>query len=333
VLPIRTVQGTFLNELRRHDRVLLTGHENPDGDCLGAEVALYHLLTELGAKPEIRNPDPVHGSLEFLGRSTPIGFHRPGDPLETDLVVLLDCCHVDRLGRLAQAVRSANVPIAVIDHHVGSDEADGAFSFVDPTSPATGELVHRLYKAAGVPLGAAAAEGIFVSLVSDTGWFRYSNTSSRVLAIAAELVECGVDASALYDRIHRQNAPESVAFLADALGRQRAELEGKYLHVSLDAETLERSRRIGFELDSVMEPLRSVRGVEVVALFKELADGRVKVSLRAVGDVDVQVVAAALGGGGHKKAAGATSSLPLVAVRDKVLALVESGIASVAART
>ena len=311
---------------------MLTGHENPDGDCLGAEVAFYALLKRLGHKVEIRNPDPISKSMDFLAERTPIGHQRGDEGLDVDLVVLLDCCNIDRVGRLAPLIRSSRPTVAVVDHHVGSEAGDGAFSFVDSTSPATGELVYRLFKRAGQSIDAVAAEGIFVSLVSDTGWFRYSNTSSGVLAIASELVDAGVDPTKIYDRIHRRNEPESVAFLSETLSRHRIELDGRYIHVSVDHESLERAKRIGFELDAVMEPMRSLDRVEVVAMFKELNDGRVKLSLRAVGEVDVQAIAKLFGGGGHKKAAGATISLPLVAARDRVRSLVEQALAVVPAR-
>lgn len=298
--------------IRSHRRFLLTGHENPDGDCLGAEVALFHLLKALGKDVQICNPDPLARSLDFLQRHTPMQHLRAeAPPAPFDVAVLLDCCQLSRIGGVAQQIRSNNAIVAVIDHHVGSDHGDGAVNFVDPTAAATGALVHRLYREFDLPLSPAAAEGVFLSLVSDTGWFRYSNTDASVLAMAAELVAAGVEPSALYDRIHRRAHQDAAAILAVALQRHELRLGGKLAVVVLDRALMERAARADFDTDQVIDPLRSLDCVEVVAIVKERFDGGAKLSLRAKGDVDVQRIASSFGGGGHKKAAGATVALPL----------------------
>jgi len=156
-----------------------------------------------------------------------------------------------------------------------------------------------------------AAEGIFLSLVSDTGWFRYSNVNAEVFTMAAELVGLGVDSSRMYDAINRRNHPDSPRLLADALDGHRLLLEGKLARLSLDKVMIERCAKTNFDTDIIMEPLRSIQGVEVVALLKERFDGNVKCSLRARGDVDVQAIVKQFGGGGHKKAAGATMMMRL----------------------
>lgn len=304
--------ATFPDFLRQRQRFLLTGHENPDGDCLGAQVALYHLLVALGQQVAIVNPDPVGKSYDFLLRHTPFGHARADEPLpEFDAVVLLDCSQLSRVGVLGQRLQQRRPTIAVIDHHVGSDQGDGSICYVDAKAAATGALVRRLYRELGVPLGAAAAEGVFLSLVADTGWFRYSNADAEVFAMAGELVAAGVDGSRIYDAMYRRNHPDAVGVLADALARHRLRLGGRLAMAALDKALMERATRADFDTDGVLDPLRSLEGVEVVALLKERFDGAVKASLRARGDVDVQAIVAQFGGGGHKKAAGATMRMPL----------------------
>lgn len=314
----------------RH-RFLLTGHEHPDGDCLGSEVGLYHLLSGMGKEVVIANPDPVRRDLDFLLEHTPIGVV---DDLETlddiDVVVLLDCARLDRLGESADRIAGSGATVAVIDHHVGSERADGEVCFVDSEAPATGLLVHRLYEHFGVELTPAAAEGIFVSLVSDTGWFRYSNTSAEVLDLAARLCKAGVEPSKVFDKINRRNAAESVELLATGISRSRIELDGRLGVLAVDYPLMKRAGAVGVDLDLWMEPLRSVEGIEVVTMLKELMVGTVKVSLRAQGDIDVQAIARQFGGGGHRKAAGATVRAPLAEVEQRVveavgLALREAG--------
>ena len=303
---------TFHDFLRAPQRFLLTGHENPDGDCLGAQVALWHLLRALGREAHIVNPDPIGRSHDFLLRHTPFAHARGDDPLpDFDAVVLLDCSQLSRVGALGQRLAQRRPTIAVIDHHVGSDRGDGTICYVDPTAAATGALVRRLWRELEVPLTAPAAEGVFLSLVADTGWFRYSNTDAEVFAMASELVAAGVDGSKVYDALYRRAHPESAGVLADALARHQLRLRGKLALAVLDKTLMERAARADFDTDGVLDPLRSIEGVEVVALLKERFDGTVKVSLRARGDVDVQAIVAQFGGGGHKKAAGATLRLGL----------------------
>lgn len=328
--PGPSLLTTFQELLRAQQRFLLTGHENPDGDCLGVEAALYHLLKALGKQVSNVNPDPIGKAHDFLLQHTPFGHVRGDQPLPPfDVAVLLDCSQLSRVGHIGERLRASGKTIAVIDHHIGSDAGDGTVCYVDPKAAATGALVRHLYRLLDVPLNAAAAEGIFLSLVSDTGWFRYSNADAEVFAMASELVAAGVDGSAVYDRLYRRNHPDCAALLADALQRHRLRCGGRLAMVTLDKQLMERASRADFDTDAVLDPLRSLEGVEVVALIKERFDGGVKVSLRARADVDVQRVAAAFGGGGHKKAAGASIRMPTAeaeqAIEAEVLRALHAG--------
>jgi phosphoesterase RecJ-like protein len=200
--------------------------------------------------------------------------------------------------------------------------------YVDATAAATGALVRRLWRELDVPLTAPAAEGVFLSLVADTGWFRYSNADAEVFAMASELVAAGVDGSRIYDALYRRAHPDSAGVLADALARHRLRLNGRLALVTLDKVLMERASRADFDTDGVLDPLRSLDGVEVVALLKERFDGTVKVSMRSRADVDVQAIVAQFGGGGHKKAAGATLKLPLAAAETAIEAAVQRALAS-----
>jgi phosphoesterase RecJ-like protein len=313
--------------LRQQQRFLLTGHENPDGDCIGAQTALFHLLTALGKTVHIVNPDPVGPSFDFLQAHTPFGHVRGDEPLpDFDVAILLDCAQLSRVGALGKRIAAAGKTIAVIDHHVGSENGDGSVAYVDAQAAATGALVRRLFAELGVPLTAPAAEGVFVSLVSDTGWFKYSNADAEVFAMASELVAAGVDGSRIYDALYRRNHPDSVSVLADALRRSRLLLGGKLALVTLDKWMMERSTRIDFDTDAVLDPLRSIDGIEVVAMLKERFDGAVKCSMRARADVDVQAIVAQFGGGGHKKAAGVTLSMTLAEAEAAIESAVQQAL-------
>lgn len=297
---------------------LLTGHEHPDGDCLGSQVALYHLLRTLGKEVAIRNPDQIIRVHDFLLEHTPI---EVGLPLPShDVVVLLDCGQLSRLGRMASVVKQQGADILVIDHHVNSLDGKAHEHYIDSTASATGVLIYRLYQHLQVPISAAAAEGIFLSLISDTGWFRYSNTDAEVMRIATEMIEQGgVSPVRIFDMINRRNDPQSVRLFATCLGKGELLLDGRLGLLALARDLVESAADMAFDLDSVIEPLRSVTGVEVVALIKERLDGGVKLSLRATCDLDVQVLAHGFGGGGHKKAAGASLDESLGVARQLVI--------------
>lgn len=313
----------FLDLVESQQRFLLSGHTNPDGDCLGAQVALYHLLVEKGSQAVILNPDPLPGNLARLLKDTPIDDYRSNPSLpEFDVLVLLDCAHLSRLGDLGQCLREVKPKIAVIDHHVGSENGDGDVNLVDSAAPATGALVHDLYEALAMQPSRLAAEGVFLSLVSDTGWFRYSNTDARTLALAAKLVEAGVRPDRVFDELYRRCDPRTVAFLSSALATHEFRLNHRLAVATLDKSAMEQAGRIQFDTDQLLEPIRSVIGVEVAALFKELYSGGVKLSLRATGDVDVQAIASVFGGGGHRKAAGATLKMAM----DECVAAVEQEV-------
>ena len=185
---------TFFDLIRSHQSFLLTGHERPDGDCVGAQAALSQLLCLMGKTVHIVNPDPLTQGFDFLTEHTTFTTSPATEELpDFDVAVLLDCSQLSRVGSLGKRIASRNKPIAVIDHHVGSENGDGCVSYVDVSAAATGALVRRLFAEFDVELTLPAAEGIFLSLVSDTGWFCYSNANEEVFSMAAELVALGVD--------------------------------------------------------------------------------------------------------------------------------------------
>jgi phosphoesterase RecJ-like protein len=310
--------------IERKDRFLITGHHLPDGDCLGAQTALFHLLRSLGKDVRILNSDPLPRLLDvLLGRTTPFEVYRPGSELPGfEVLVLVDCHQLGRLGVLAEAVRTRACERLVVDHHVGAAGGDGTVFLIDETAPATGALVYDLYRAMGAPLSLEAATGVFISLVTDTGWFRYRNTDDHALAIAADLVARGVEPGRIYDALYRDNPAQALQLLGRALALSRLEAGGRIAVCAMDRRLLDDADQCGWDTEEVLEPLRSVGSVEVVVLLKEKRHGEVKVSLRSREQVDVDGIARALGGGGHKRASGAEIPGPLAAAEARVLAAV-----------
>jgi len=190
---------------------------------------------------------------------------------------------------------------------------------VDPGAAATGELIFELAAGNGWPVSRAAAQALYVALLTDTGGFRFSNTRPRTLRIAADLLEIGVDPEQIYLEVYARAPEGRPRLFAEALQTLVVEPESGLAWVTVPPGSIERHGVSSDDLDGVVEFPRSIEGVRMALLFREIAQGRVKVSLRSVGDVDVAAFAKAYGGGGHTKAAGLSLPGSLAEVQDTVL--------------
>jgi len=313
----------FAAVIERGQRVCLTTHVNPDGDGLGSEVAMLQLVRACGADCVITNPTPTPSRFGFLFESLD-GADRTGEAVKelrrADLIIVLDISDLGRLGMLAETVRTRGVPVACVDHHVGEGVLPDGPRYVDPTASATGELVYEIAAANGWELAPAAAKALYVALLTDTGGFRFSNTRPRTLRIAAELLDAGVDPEEVYLDVYA-NAPEGRPRLfAEALQTLVVEPEYGMAWVTVPPGAIERHGVSSDDLEGVVEFPRSIEGVRLALLFREASQGRIKVSLRSVGGVDVAEFARRFGGGGHTKAAGLALPGTLAEVQATILA-------------
>ena len=295
--------------------VVLCGHVNPDGDCIGAQAGLARVLVALGKTVTILNPDPPEAAFDYLSKAIPYGVFTGGALPAHDLCVLLDISGLERCGALAEPLAAADSKKLVIDHHVHHGDEWWDLAFMDRTASATGILVWRLAKALGVELDEVASRGIFTSLVTDTGWFKYSNTDAETLFVAADLVARGVRPDELFGAIYQRNAPA----LPHELGSQLRRLEyfaGGRLALLVTDPTEDALAGGG---DMLLDILRSVEDVEVVLFLRHTEDGRVKLSARSKRDFNVNALARRFGGGVHVKASGATLPGPMEAARAAML--------------
>ncbi|MEZ4455642.1 MAG: bifunctional oligoribonuclease/PAP phosphatase NrnA [Gemmatimonadales bacterium] len=303
-------------------RVVLTTHVNPDGDGLGSEVGLVHLLRDRGVTATIANPSPTPQRFDFLFADLP-GVDKSGEAVKelrrADVIVVLDISDLGRLGMLADTVAGAGVPVGCIDHHVSPGTLPEGPRYVDPSAAATAELVVEIAMANKWQLTRAAARALYTGIMTDTGGFRFSNTHPRTLRIAAELLEKGLDPEAMYLDVYA-GAPEGrVRLLAEALQTLVVEPDPGLAWITVPPGAVERHGATADDLDGVVEHARSIAGIRMALLFREIAQGRIKVSLRSVGDVDVARFAKPFGGGGHVKAAGLSIVGPMAEVQAQVL--------------
>jgi bifunctional oligoribonuclease and PAP phosphatase NrnA len=312
----------FAEAFKPGQRVCLTTHVNPDGDGLGSEVGLLNLLRQRGVDVVITNPSPTPDRYHFLFRDIP-GADRSAEAVKelrkADLIVVLDISDVGRLGSLGHTVKERGVTVACVDHHVSQGHLPDGPRYVDPAASATGELIFELAQANGWPLTPAAARALYVAILTDTGAFRFSNTRPHVLRVAAALLDVGIDPEQIYMEVYA-NAPEGRARLySEVLQTLVVEGERGLAWVTVPAGAIERLGVTPDDLDGIVEFPRSIAGVRMALLFREIAAGRVKVSLRSVGEVDVAAFAQPFGGGGHTKASGLSLEGSLAEVQAQVL--------------
>jgi phosphoesterase RecJ-like protein len=302
-------------------RVVLTTHLNADGDGIGSEAAIARFLVARGATVTVVNPTPVPPSMSFLLDDFEV--HAPADPegarslLEADLLLIVDTSEASRLGVVAN--RLATSRVAVIDHHPASNESLGESVVRDTTACATGELIYDLITLGGAPLGEAEAIALYVAIVTDTGSFRFSNTSPRAHQIAAHLLAVGVDPADLYRRLYAQQTAASLKLIRAALDTLVVDQEHGISWITLTHEALREAGAQSEDAEGLVEYPRRIRGIEVALLFRELGKKRTKVSLRSNGARDVAGIAQELGGGGHPKAAGVLIELPVARATEVVV--------------
>ena len=301
-------------------RVALTTHVNADGDGVGSEVALWHLLTARGLRAAITNPTPIPERFGFLVPAGADRSERAAREIESaDVVVVLDISDLSRLGDLARAITHSHA-VACIDHHVSQGSLPAGPRLVAPEAAATAELVFDFASTVGWPLSAEAARALYVGILTDTGAFRFANTTPRALRVAGALLERGVDPESIYASVYA-SAPEGrVRLMVEVLETLVVERDHGLAWVTVPPDALHRHHATVDDLDGIVEYPRSIAGVRLALLFRQLANGRVKVSFRSLGDVDVAELAHRFGGGGHRKAAGASLDGTLAAVQEQVLA-------------
>jgi phosphoesterase RecJ-like protein len=303
-------------------RIALTTHVNADGDGVGSELALWHLLRAHGARPVITNPTPYPDRYRFLlaeADGADRTDHAAKEIARADVVLVCDIADLGRLGHLASHVGARGVPVACIDHHASDGTLPPGPRLVDAAAAATGELVYDLARVAGWNLTPAVARALYVAILTDTGGFRFSNTTPRTLQVAAHLLEHGIDPEHIYTEVYASVPEGRVRLIAEALDTLAVEVPPGIAWLTVPPGALARHGVASDELDGVVEFARSIAGVRLALLFREIAGGRIKISFRSVGDIDVARMAGQFGGGGHRKAAGASLEGSLADVQARVL--------------
>ena len=308
-------------EFRAGRSVVLSTHINADGDGCGSEAALARILTSMGMAVKIVNPTPWPETYEFLLGGDVIDASAQGAAAlkSADLLIVLDISDVKRLGSLAETVRSLGIPKLVIDHHIASDEPPGSEIFSDTGACATGELVYDLAVTLGQEITPQIAVALYVAVLTDTGGFRFANTTARCLAVASQLLAAGVEPEEMYRRLYASHPIGRLHLLRDALATLEVDPAYGISWISVAAGAAEEYGLKSEDLEGLAEHPRSVGGTRMAIFFRDLGHGKIKVSFRSTGDVNVNEFARRFGGGGHARASGALIPGTLEEVRHSVV--------------
>ena len=317
-------------ELRAGRSVAISTHINADGDGCGSETALARLLGQMGIRSKIVNPTPWPEMYKFLlGDDVRDESDKGAKSLkDADVLVVLDISDVKRLGVLSEAVRRLAIPKLVIDHHLPSDDPPSKLMLADTAACATGELIYDFATCVGLEITPDIARALYIALLTDTGGFRFSNTTARCLSIAGQLIASGVEPEEMYGRLYASMPVGRLHLLRDALATLEVDPEYGISWISVPAGAAEQYGLRSEDLEGIAEHPRSIGGTRLAIFFRDLGHDKVKVSFRSTGDVDVNKFAKQFGGGGHARASGALIEGDLEVVRKKVVAAAREFLAA-----
>ena len=306
---------------------MVVSHTNPDGDAIGSLIAAGLVLKALNKKTTLYNESPIPAVYRFLPHVDHVV--RKIEKSAYDLAVILDCSDLDRVGKAVSDVKQ--IPLIVnIDHHITNTNF-GHIQLVDTSACATSEIVYRLIKQAGVPLDKSIATAIYTGILTDTGSFRFSNTTRAAFAICEEMLDLGVDPYNISQHVYGPYSLGRIKLLNLALDSIEISTNGKVSIMTLTRNMFDETHTQPEDGDGLINYAKRIKDIKVAALVQEHHNGRgpsknpnlYHVSLRSDGSVDVAAIAAMFGGGGHSCAAGFNIESTLSDIKSMILNLAD----------
>ena len=306
-------------------RPLIISHIRLDGDALGAELGLAHILRERGTVSHIVNDSRIPQAYRFLPGVENVATSAEALRNDYDLAIVLDVPTWQR----AKAIRNKlgpDLPIVSMDHHL-KIERMGDMEWVDPAMSSVGEMIFHLARASGWPVSPEAATCLYVAIITDCGRFTFTNTTPSALRAAAGLIELGANHHLVTEMIYRRESPALLKLRAEVMQGLRLHANGRIALVILTQDMLKHHGVDSIDTHELADIPRCVDGVSVGVLLREMSDaGKVKASLRARNDFDVEAVARKFGGGGHRAAAGCELRGDLATVEKTIVAELAKGL-------
>ncbi|HEX9973703.1 MAG TPA: bifunctional oligoribonuclease/PAP phosphatase NrnA [bacterium] len=313
--------------LTSHNKFVLTTHINPDGDAIGSEMAMAVYLRHLGKEVLIINNSATPNNYQFLDKNEEIIVYDEEKHYDlmasADLYLILDISDWDRLRKIGKIIQNSTVPKICIDHHHIN------YQFVDidviyEQASSTGELIFEFLDKVGFPIQGSVARSLYTCILTDTGSFRFSNTTAKTHVMASRLLDAGVNAREIYNLVYEQNSRNKMLLMGEALCAINYECNGQLAWFVLTQEMFQRCETSHWDTEGFAELPRSIDGVEISLMFTELDATKVKVSLRSKGNFVIHHIAEKFGGGGHQYAAGALVNKNLRDTMPQVLAEIKN---------
>lgn len=302
-----------------HPRFLVISHMRPDGDAYGSTLALGLVLRRLGKDVVTVNADGLAPLFRFLPGSEAL-LATPEKAPETDRVIIsVDCADKKRHGAAFDGWN--RTPEVSIDHHV-SNPGYAALNIVEPALPATAQVLFEIIDVLGWPLTPEVASNLYVGLMTDTGSFRYRQTTARTFAVATRLVEAGADPVALAQGCYQSYRPARLLLLREVLNSLHFAKDGRIGWFYITPETYAKSGATPDETEGLLDYLQSIKAIEAAFVLEEMAGGMTRASLRSRGTVDVNKICSEFGGGGHRLAAGLRTKLTIHELEPRLLDLI-----------
>jgi bifunctional oligoribonuclease and PAP phosphatase NrnA len=302
---------------KKNRRFLVTSHQNLEGDAIGSMLAMAELLKQAGKKVILLPPEDMPDTYKFLPNAKKVKIRHNIKNTDYDIACLLDCTGLDRLGKVQKAI-CLKKPLMNIDHHI-SNEKFGTINWVQADMSCSGEQVYHLFKKMDLRINKRAALYIYIAILTDTGSFKYSNTTAKTHEIAAELISHGIDPTDIYRRIYEGAKRSNLALLSSVLSTLDMAMDSKIAWVRITKKMLkDHSSNMDDTQDFISFP-RSIRGVKIAIAFKEAGKDLIKASFRSNDGVDVNKLARLFNGGGHASASGCTIKGNMAEVEEAVL--------------
>lgn len=303
------------------DSIHVFPHENMDGDTLGSAIGLCLALSGIGKVCHVVVDEKIPDNIAFLDQCA---IAAPDRLPPAELSILIDVGETERIGARA-ALFSQGGHTMCIDHHMSSKPVYD-YNYIDTEAAATAEIVYDLLKRMGIPIGKEAAEALYTGIVTDTGRFQFGNTSASALRAAADLIESGVVPSRIATEVYQSVRVEKLYLENAILGTMQMTAGGKGVTAYMTRQMLLETGAMDEETEGIAEKLRGIRGVELAVFLRETENGRTKASMRSRSWYDVAALAGHFGGGGHIRAAGFTSDLPIFELRDQIKEILDQSL-------
>jgi phosphoesterase RecJ-like protein len=315
------VIDSIIESFQNATNVLVTAHEDPDGDSLGSQLVMYDFLRSLGKRAVIRNQGRIPTRYASINGVENIKIDSSGLDFIPDLVLVLESTTLERVGKVKDLIPSG-CRIINIDHHPGNS-LYGDINLVNEGASSVAEVVYSILKQAGFVFTRQAADWLYTAILTDTGRFHFSSTTPESLRICAEMIEAGVNPREMTDMIYFSKTQQQMQVIGEVMSSAEVVLDGRLCALTLSKEMLEQRGLDFAEFEGIVDYSMYLSSITIGVLFKSVSDDATKISLRSRSVFDVSELARRFGGGGHTNAAGATIKLPIEKAKEALYQIAE----------